>query len=268
MNSLVLFSAFWSLVAANYTVEEVKEEYKKIFQIKAGEHPEFGPYMNSEVSKLPSEHFLHGFVKENYWLIHYLQEHGAEIDHGKLHELRNEPAELAEYYHRSLVEDEPFNSALLALVGRYLGSRGMELVGHVDPAREVVTADQLTMVAVRFFNPDRITETGGIQAHICVGINGLRDFEGERDVMMEAFCYESIFEELGSKQYGMLDEFKSILTRVKGLQLSKDKAVKLSRAQGAVWALLASNAKLRKVLSNAYKMKKGYLPFVVEGLEP
>ena len=268
MTSLIMFSAFMGLIGAKYTVDEVKQEYKKIFQINVGEHPEFGPYTTTETSKLPREHFLHEFVEENFWLIHYLQENRTEVDFGKLQELRDSPATLADYYHRTLVEDHGFNGSLLTLVSRYLNNRGMELAGHTDSAREAITADHLTGIAVRFFFPNEITDNGKIKASICAGIHGLRDFEGERDLILEAFCYEAIFNELGSRQFGMLDEFESILGRVRGLQLSTDKEMKLHRAQGAVWALLASNEKLREVLSNAYESKRGILPFVVEGLEP
>ena len=268
MNSLILFSAFLVLLGAEYTVEEVQQEYKEIFRIKVGEHPEFGPYMNSETSKLPRDHFLHDFVEENYWLIHYLQTNRPRVDHEKLDELRGDPATLAEFHHRSLVEDETFNTAILALVGRYLGNQGGELVGHPDSVRETISAERLTGIAVRFFFPTTITEEGRIKASVCAGLHGLRDFEGERDLMLEAFSYEAIFNEFGSRQYGMMDEFTSILGRVRGLQLSTDKEMKLSRAQGAVWALLASNETLRDVLSNAYKSKRGILPFVVEDLEP
>lgn len=272
MSSLILFSAFLGLLGAKYTVDEVKQEYKRIFQINVGEHPEFGPYTTTETSRLPREHFLHDFVEENYWLIHYLQANRSGEDTGedfeKLQELRDSPAAVADYYHRTLVEDHRFNGSLLNLVSRHLNSQGMELAGHADAARETITADHLTGIAVRFFFPNEITDNGRIKASICAGIHGLRDFEGERDLMLEAFCYEAIFNELGSRQYGMLDEFKSILGRVRGLQLSTDKEMKLNRAQGAVWALLASNETLREVLSNAYESKKGILPFVVEGLDP
>ena len=268
MSSLVLFSAFLGLLGAKYTADEVKQEYKRIFQINVGEHPEFGPYTTTETNRLPSEHFLHEFVEENYWLIHYLQTNRPGVDHGKLDELRDEPAALAEFYHRSLIEDENFDSSLLALVSRYLSGQGINLVGYSNSAKDTITADRLAGIAVRFFFPTEITTDGRIKASICAGLHGLKDFEGERDLMLEAFCYEAIFNELGSRQYGMLDEFKSILGRVRGLQLSTDKEMKLTRAQGAVWALLASNETLREVLSNAYESKKVILPFVVEGLDP
>ena len=268
MSSLVLFSVFLGLIGASYTVDEVKQEYKRIFQIKVGEHPEFGPYINTETSKLAREHFLHDFVEDNYWLIHYLQANRTETDFGKLQDLRDRPAALAEHYYRALVEDDNFNASLLTLVARYLSSRGLELVGHSNAARETITADQLTRIAVRFFFPTAITEEGRIKASICAGLTGLKDFEGERDLMLEAFCYEAIFNELGSRRYGMLDEFKSILGQVRGLQLSKDKEMKLNRAQGAVWALLASNATLRKILSDAYAEKRGILPFAIEDFDP
>ena len=133
----------------------MKQEYKRIFQIKVGEHPEFGPYINTETSKLAREHFLHDFVEDNYWLIHYLQANRTETDFGKLQDLRDRPAALAEHYYRALVEDDNFNASLLTLVARYLSSRGLELVGHSNAARETITADQLTRNRRSILFPDR-----------------------------------------------------------------------------------------------------------------
>ncbi len=268
MNGIVLISVFLSLAGAKYTVEEVTKEYEKIFQIEVGEHENLGPYIDTNVAELTAEHFLHGFVKENYWLIHYLQVNRAGRDYGRLLELRNDSTALAEHFYHSLGEDGEFNASLLALVSGYLSGLGKELVGHDPATKDLITADQLTRIAVRFFFLSQITKDGRIKASICAGLHGLKDFEGERDLMLEAFCYEAIFKELGSQQFGMRREFESILGRVRDLQLSRDKEMKLSRAQGAAWALLASNETLRRVLSNAYQSKRGILPFVVEGLEP
>ena len=193
------------------------KEYEEIFQIEIGEHEEFGSYIDTKVTELPAEHFLHGIVKENYWLIHYLQINRAGRDYGRLLELRDNPTALAKYFHRSLLEDREFNASLLTLVSGYLRRQGGELVGHDPATKDLITDDQLTRIAVRFFFPTEITEEGRIKASICAGLTGLKDFEGERDLMLEAFCYEAIFNELGSRQYGMLDEFKSILGRVRGI---------------------------------------------------
>lgn len=268
MNSLVLFSVFLSLVGPKYTVEEVKKEYEKIFQTEVSEHEKYGKTVYTKVAELPSEHFLHSFVKENYWMIHYLQLNGAEIDHGKLQELGEEPTALAEYFNRSLVEDRKFNASLLTLVSSFLTSQGKELVGHTPTTRNVISSEELIRIAVRFFFPDRITENGRIHAYVCVGIHGLKDVEDARDLIVEAFCYETIFKEMGSEQYGLRDEFDSILAHVKDLLLSKDNQTKLNRVQGAVWALLGNNPKLRETLSDAYTKKRDSLPFVVKGLEP
>ena len=176
-----------------------------------------------------------------------------------------EPERLNEYYHSALMEDEPFNALLLPLVDRHFHERGVELVGfHTPQTKKVITVDELINVAVRFFYPDGVSEKGSIRSHICAGINGLRDFAGERDLTVEAFCYETIFNELKSPQYGILEQYKELMVAVRRLQLSSEEETKITRAQGAAWALLSTNATLREMLLSAYEKKKNILPFVVK----
>ena len=265
MKHLILSLTLLSFASTKYTAEDIKNEYSKVFQIVVHEY-EGRTSISKEVSELPSEHFLHGFVKENYWLIHYFQTNGTAIKYEKLHELEEKPEELSDYYHRSLMADEKFNALLVPLVNNYLASQGIELIDYSGETKKIITADELIRVAVRFFYPLHILESGKIQSRICVGSTGLNDFEGERNVSVEAFCFETIFKELGSRQYGILDEYTSIIKQAKNLQLSTDAQTKLSRVQGAAWVLLSVNPKLKELLSSAYQKKKHTLPFVVEGL--
>ncbi len=108
-----------------------------------------------------------------------------------------------------------------------------------------------------------MSETGSIRSHICAGINGLGDFEGQRDLTVEAFCFETIFTELRSPKYRILDQYKELLGKIRRLQLSRETEIKITRAQGAAWALLSTNASLREMLLSAYEKKKEVLPFVV-----
>jgi hypothetical protein len=101
---------------------------------------------------------------------------------------------------------------LFTSFGRYLESQGGVLVGwdSTDGVRSV-TEHELQRLAVRFFYPDAVTEDGKLAGHICVGINGLEDFDWDRDVLVEAFVYATIFRALREEKYGLDEEFGAAL---------------------------------------------------------
>lgn len=265
MISVALSAALATQILGNsYPVELLKESYSEIFETRVLEHQE-RKFVSRRIAVLPSDHPLSDFVKENHWFIHYLQMNGTEIDPRSLSALKDEPQKLAAYYHSSLREDAEFNSLLVPVARRFLAQKGIDLFGYAAPPRERITFKELINVAVRFFYPHAVTEDGKLRGHICVGINGLRDFEGERNLHVEAFCYESIFLELGSKEqkYGLKEKFMSLLLQARLLKLSANADTRVARAQGVVWAILAQDPDLTQLLTEAYERKKDYLPFEI-----
>ena len=258
---LLLFAA--PVLGAGYSVEDLKKEYLEIFQVEVLEH-DGRKMVGHKIGQLPEDHLLSSFVKENYWLLHYLQLNAARIDGKAEAALTGEPDTLSHFYHSSLMNDEEFNAHVLPLVSNYLASRGMKLSGYVPHDKNVLTLDDLIRVAVRFFYPNGVAKDGRIHWQICVGINGLKDFETERNLTVEAFCYDTIFTTLNSPQRPILDQFKEMIEEVKGLQLSTDDETKIARAQGAVWILLSKNETLKEMLLSAYSRKKDILSFVIE----
>ncbi len=265
MKLFILLLAFVSpsVLVGDYTVEDLKKDYAKIFQAEVGEHGG-RIFFTKKVTKLPQDHVLADFVNDNHWLLDYLQNHGTGVEPQALYALIEEPERLKEYYHSALVEDESFNALLLPLVSRYLQGRGGSLVGFdATNDKRPIALDELLSIAVRFFYPDGLSENGLIRSRICTGINGLRDFEGQRDLAVEAFSFETIFTELRSSKYRILDQYKELMGKISSLQLSTETEIKITRAQGAAWALLSANASLREMLLSAYEKKKEMLPFVV-----
>lgn len=244
------------------TIEQLKNAYSEIFVAEVHEH-EGRKFVGRRIT-VPTTPPLADFVKENYWLLHYLQTNGTDIDPKSLSALKEEPDELAAHYHRSLVEDRTFNSLLLPVAHRFFTLKGSGLSDYEALSRVQVTLQDLINVAVRFFYPDRVLEKG-FQGHICAGINGFKDFQGERNLQVEAFCYEALFQELRSKEqrYRLRDKFSSLLAESWRLKLSADEDKKLARAQGAVWAALARDPDIKQLLIEAYERKKDYLPFEV-----
>lgn len=118
-------------------------------------------------------------------------------------------------------------------------------------------------IATRFFYPEAIGATGRIEAYACVGINGLRDIAGGRDLAVEAFAYAAIFHDLMRPVFDIDGDFGEAVRLVNGLDLGTDPEVRLQRARGAMWAFMARSEKLTQVLRAEFERAAPYLPFAM-----
>lgn len=121
-------------------------------------------------------------------------------------------------------------------------------------------------IAARFFFPDAILENGQIQSHICVGINGIVDMRGGRDLAVEAFAYAAIFHDLLSPRFFVKADFEEASRLLNAMDLSTDPEKRLQRAQGVMWAMMVRSEKLQQVLAAEYQRAHTYLPFQVSGM--
>lgn len=57
--------------------------------------------------------------------------------------------------------------------------------------------EELMTVASKFFYCDEILPDTTVRMHICVGLNGIKEADWEKDyTLLEAFCYEAIFHDM------------------------------------------------------------------------
>jgi hypothetical protein len=72
------------------------------------------------------------------------------------------------------------------------------------------TVDELMEVASKFFYCDEIAPDTSIQAHVCVGLNGVKEANWVKDyTLLEAFCYEGIFNDFDRENSQIWDSFVS-----------------------------------------------------------
>lgn len=244
----------------NLTVEDVKAEYEHIFSIERYAYNE-QIYLSFDTDTLPTEHPLAGLVNDKNHFLLYLVEHGSGIGNKDLFAHAQDSAELRSYFLERLRSSARFDTLFLPVVDRYLRSQGGDLVGYEPPPRKRVALEDLVKVAVRFFYPDAVLPDGTIQSHICVGINGLRDFPGMRDLILEAFAYSAIFQDLLRPKFNIEEEYDHVKRQMNELRLSADPGVRLARAQGFMWGRMMQSARLRDVLGAEYQRLRDALPF-------
>ena len=246
------------------TVEQVMAAYEETFEVLV--HPMGNDTLFAVVvpRELEGDNPLAGFERDNGYFLTYLIGHAISFNKAELFEAEVPIEERKRSFYEALRSDRRFSEVLLTAFGRYVASQGGVLVGwdHTDGVRSV-TENELQRLAVRFFYPDAVTGDGKLVGHICVGINGLRDVDWDRDILVEAFVYATIFRALRAEKYGLEGEFRAALEAAQNLALSIDEETRITRAQGVVWGVLASSDNIRKMLRESYELRESYLPFQI-----
>ncbi len=254
-----------AVAADTITVHQIQAEYESVFHILentyAGDTIAGGIVVRR---RLPQGSILSEFVRDNPYFLNYLVEHSTGIEREFLGAPAAEFPHRRQEFYRRLRSDRQFNALLLPVLGRYLASQGKVLEGSapLEPRRAVPLHEMQTLAA-RFFYPDTVQPTGEVVGHICVGINGIKDLERERDLILEALVFAAIFKDLEEPFYGVRQEFDNAMAFVNQLGLSSHPETKLTRAQGVVWARMARSEGLRALLLEEARKRSAYLPFQV-----
>jgi hypothetical protein len=246
--------------AAGLSVRQLKARYDDIFafEIKKIDGRTFYTML---VKTLPPSDPLAGFVNVHDLFLNYLQVNGAKC--GDLLTDGVSPEEFQAGCLDRMRSSTAIDAALLPALDRYLRGRSGGLEGYQSGPPASITMDELMRVAVRFFYPDTVLPDGSIQAHVCVGLNGMKDLPEPRRLAVEAFAADVILHDMKSPKHPLQDEFSDALQRVIKLGLSSDPEVRLTRVQGALWGSLAQSRRLRRTLRREYDRSRDWLPFVL-----
>jgi hypothetical protein len=164
---------------------------------------------------------------------------------------------------RRLTADSQLNSVVIPAIARYLKHSGFPVrrsllaVEHRD-----IPLDTAMKVASRFFYPDILTPTR-ILTHICTVINAVRELP-HRDPALEAFLFATIMKDIAKDTSYIDTDFTPAMRYMNDLDspgASKD--VRLSRAQGVMWAMMARSPRLRELLITEAKRDSDFLSFTL-----
>jgi len=126
--------------------------------------------------------------------------------------------------------------------------------------------DELMEVASKFFYCDKVKADTSVQAHVCVGLNGVAEANWERDyTLLEAFCYEAIFCDFdldNSQVYSSFSSKKAEASKHhKDDVLSLDQYLKDVRVE--LFKRMKSDTILKSSLLNHYERNISNLSFEI-----
>ncbi|KQC02637.1 hypothetical protein [Pedobacter sp. Hv1] len=127
---------------------------------------------------------------------------------------------------------------------------------------------ELMLVASRFFYCESVKKDSTINAYVCVHLNGLKNAFDKDYTLIEAFCFEAIFESYKPQPQPtpFVVNFKSYIKEAerKEKHLFKDKAVYLEKIRHYCFNKMAKDKELQKALLAYYQLNKNNLPFELQ----
>ncbi len=205
------------------------------------------------VDSARSGSLLAPFLRAHGRMVWYLASHTRGAEARPVGE-RTDPLAVRDSVVRALRTSSVFNDRLLQMLSKYWSHTG-RVIGGYAPIAEFpsLSVTALSRIGARFFYPDRMSVTGDtLFTHICEGINGLGDLPDAVDPLTEAFVFVAVTSAFQQPHSPLMQAFDVAVTRAKKTSASKNPAIRVLRAQGALWSQLEQSPELERALTTAY----------------
>jgi hypothetical protein len=213
----------------------------------------------SALPELKKESKLYKYEKRFYYLLMNVPEiHRREKgeERLKINNLYPDTAEIKKQYLIKYTEDKK--------LADYFERSFAPIKDPTAVRSATYTIDELMDVSSKFFYCDLVNPDTTVRAHVCVGLNGIKEAEWKKDlILLEAFCFEGIFMQFDNKRSKIWDNFveekKKSGEKYKSSIRSLDQyliAVKLD-----LFERMKNNAVLKKELLAYYEKNKANLSF-------
>lgn len=196
----------------------------------------------------------------------YLLVNNARINQPNNSKLRQEiwqlypdTAAIEKQYHEELGSDSFFM--------KYFNTTFSFLENPEAVPKKSYSLDQILSVGSKFFYCDKVNPDTSIQAHICIGLNGVKEAQwGEDLTYLEAFCYEAIFDDLDRDSSALCDEF--VMEKRKSTLKNKAKNVSLDNylemVKHELFETMQQSTELKQTLMSYYEANKDNLAFSID----
>lgn len=129
--------------------------------------------------------------------------------------------------------------------------------------------EELMEVASKFFFCSGVSEDTVITTHICVGLNGVKEANWNKDfTLLEAFCYEAIFSSFDDEDSEVMNAFLAVKKESQNRFFEQITTLEqyLEDVKLEVFEGMRMNEVLKAHLLDYYDRNKENLPFVISDI--
>lgn len=132
--------------------------------------------------------------------------------------------------------------------------------------RPTYTKEEMMEVASKFFYCDKVNADSSVQAHVCVGINGLKEANWNVDyTLLSAFCFESIFVNFDNDDspiWEIFSENKATATQ-QHLPFYKDEEQFLEQVKLSLFEAMKNDSVFEAEMMQYYELNQNNLAFIL-----
>lgn len=249
------------LLIVVYTTQ-VWSQIEKLIQIKIYTYEIDGVVKASAMPELKKESELYPYKRRfDYLLMNVSAIHQPENAEfrNKVWALYPDTNALKEQYLHLFQADEKLNV--------YFSQTFMPIKNNGIERKYSFKEKEMMEVASKFFFCDQVLPDTSIQAHICIGLNGIAEANWEKDyTLLEAFCYEAIFNDLDQDESPIWEEFelqKQLAENRFSKKITSTEAY-LANVKKAVFKSMRKSQVLLNSLFKYYERNKENLAFTMD----
>lgn len=257
---LTSFVLFATLVFAqqSMTIQELKAKYGTIIlAVKKAGFDEESIYLDKKINPNIEEPALAAFAEQYQGYIELMMKEYITVNSDEFKFVKDS-TKLQRKFGEKLQEDPLFNQYFLPLLATYYQSKGYTITGF-DYKKPSYSFATMVDVTVKYYEVQSIDSRGNFQTRLGIGDNGLVKTRTERLPLLESYCLY-IIRQNQYKAYKALEDAKKVVAQ---LQMGLSEGDQIKRAEGAIYALVSQDERLRDLLRADYERNAEGLPFVI-----
>ena len=189
----------------------------------------------------------------------YILQNRTDFKQDSFQSLFPDTLKMTTIYQNNIKKDPKIKAYFLELANPLIRS---------ENPKEIYTLSEMMTVASKFFYCDNVRPDTTISVHVCIGINGQESSKLKDYTLLEAICFEAIFEKMFDRQNTpkYLDDFSGVVE--KNSKIHKNISLTglnnfLIKVRTETYKEMESNESLKTTLLSFVDRNKDNLPFQI-----
>ena len=225
----------------------------QIVNYQGKDHKNIYPVIQNKETSLNKE------IKKHNRRFEYILQNRTDFKQDSFQNLFPDTLKMTMIYQQNIENDTKIKTYFLKLANPLI---------HSESKKEIYSTSEMMTIASKFFYCESVKPDTTIGLHVCIGINGQESSKVKDYTLLEAICFESIFEKMFDRQNTpkYLDDFSSVVK--KNSKIYKNVSITgldnfLVKVRTETYKEMENNESLKSTLLSFIDKNKDNLPFQI-----